>query len=127
MALFFDAPWFDGALAKLGFSRDVLAAALGLARAELDEVFKDQRELSADEVRKIAAFLGADAETVATRAGVSTPRPSLDWTSAPQRAASRGAGGGHPAAGEDRIAALEQRVLRLETLVQRLLASRPRG
>ncbi|MBV9991257.1 MAG: helix-turn-helix transcriptional regulator [Alphaproteobacteria bacterium] len=75
MALFFDSQWFDARLAALGLSRAELGRALGLSDGQLAEVFKDQRELSADDVRLIAALLGVEAKEVASRAGVSTPMP----------------------------------------------------
>lgn len=101
MALFFDADWFDERLAERGLSRGVLAAAASLSEAELAEVFKDQRELSAGQVAIFAELLGETAADVAARAGVSTPVP------------------GRPDAGQ-RIAALEQRVAALEAQVARL-------
>lgn len=100
MALFFDARWFDGKLAERGLSRDVLAAASGMSAAEVDLVFKDQRELSPREVAVFAELLGEPAAEVADRAGISTPVP--------------GAGA------EARLAALERRVAELEAEVARL-------
>lgn len=101
MALFFDADWFDDRLAERGLSRGVLAGAAGLSEAELAEVFKDQRELSAGQVTVFAELLGVTAADVASRAGVSTPVP-------------RGA--------DDtvRIVALERRVAALEAELARL-------
>ena len=97
MALFFDADWFDARLGERGLSRAVLAAAAGLSAAELAEVFKDQRELSAGQVAAFAELLGVTAAEVAERAGVSTPLPA-----------------------RDRIAELEARVSALEAEVARL-------
>lgn len=96
MALFFDAAWFDARLGERDLTRAVLAAVSGLSEAELALVFKDQRELSAAEVGKFAELLGVAAAEVASRAGVSTPRP------------------GQGSALEARIAALERRVAALE-------------
>jgi len=101
MALFFDADWFDARLAGRGLARDVLAAAAGLSGAELAEVFKDQRELSAGQVAKFAELLGVTAAEVASRAGVSTPLPGAADTA-------------------QRIAALERRVAALEAEIARL-------
>jgi transcriptional regulator with XRE-family HTH domain len=101
MALFFDAPWFDGKLAERGLSRSVLAAIAGLSEDQLLLVFKDQMELSAGQVAAFAELLGVPAAEVADRAGVSTPTP---------RASSQDA----------RIAALEQRLAMLEAEVARL-------
>ena len=103
MALFFDAPWFDGKLAERDLSRAVLAAVAGLSEAELALVFKDQRELSAGQVAAFAELLGVPPAEVATRAGISTPTPGQD-------------------AGA-RIAALERRVAALEAIVAKLTST----
>jgi hypothetical protein len=100
MALFFDAPWFDARLSERGLDRAALAAVAGLSAADLALVFKDQKELSAGQVAAFAELLGETPAEVADRAGVSTPRPGQD-------------------AGA-RIAALEQRVAKLEAAVARL-------
>jgi transcriptional regulator with XRE-family HTH domain len=104
MALFFDADWFDVRLAERGLSRAVLAAAAGLSEAELALVFKDQREVSAQEVARMAELLGETAAEVASRAGVSTPAPDQ-------------AGGL-----DQRIAMLERRLAALEAEVAALKA-----
>jgi len=101
MALFFDAEWFDARLAERGLSRDAMAAVAALTPADLTLVFKDQREVSAAEVAAFAELLGAPVAEVASRAGVSTPVPGAEDTSA-------------------RIAALERRVAALEAEVARL-------
>ncbi|MBA4794304.1 helix-turn-helix transcriptional regulator [Phenylobacterium sp.] len=100
MALFFDAQWFDARLAERGLNRRILAAAAGMSEADLALAYKDQRELSADEVGVFAEVLGVTPAEVARSAGVSTPTP--------------GAGP------EARIAALEQRVAVLEAELARL-------
>jgi hypothetical protein len=102
MALFFDAAWFDAKLAERGLSRRVMAAAAGMGEAELALVFKDQRELSADEVAAFAELLGESPAEIARQAGISTPVP-----------------GRSP---EERIAALERRVAMLEAELARLKA-----
>lgn len=78
MALFFDSAWFDARLQSLGLSRSDLGTALGLSDQELLEVWKDQRELKASDVRIIAALLGARPAEIAEHAGVSTPVPKDD-------------------------------------------------
>ncbi len=75
MALFFDAQWFDARLVAAGLSRATLAAALGLNDAQIAEIWKDQRELSAREVALLAALLGVSPEDVANHGGISTPVP----------------------------------------------------
>jgi hypothetical protein len=102
VALFFDAEWFDARLAERGLSRTVLAAAAGMPAADIDLVFKDQRELSAGEVTVFAELLGVAAREVADRAGISTPVP------------------GRARSAESRIAELERRVAALEAIVARL-------
>lgn len=102
MALFFDAQWFDAALAERGLTRRVLAAAAGMSEADLALAYKDQRELSADEVGIFAEILGVSPAEIARQAGISTPVP--------------GAGP------EGRIAALEKRVAALEAEIARLKA-----
>lgn len=100
MALFFDAAWFDAALAERGLTRTVLAAAAGMSETELALAYKDQRELSAREVGIFAELLGAPPAEIARHAGISTPVP--------------GSGA------EGRIAELERRVAALEAEVERL-------
>ena len=104
MALFFDAAWFDERLSERGLSRAVMAAVASLSEAELAEVFKDQRELSAGQVAAFAELLGVTAAEVADRAGIATPNPEAT----------------SPA--DARIAALERRVAALEAEVARLKA-----
>jgi hypothetical protein len=75
MALFFDSAWFDARLAAAGLQRGDVATALGLSNEQIGEVWKDQRELSANDVRLMSALLAVPASEIATRAGVSTPVP----------------------------------------------------
>lgn len=102
MALFFDAPWFDGKLEERGLSRAVLAAVAGLSEGELTLVFKDQREVSAGQVAVFAELLGVTPAEVANRAGISTPTPVV------------------ASSAEQRISALEKRVAALEADIARL-------
>ena len=75
MALFFDSAWFDARLAQAGLKKSDVATALGLTEAQLHELWKDQRELKANDVRVLAALLGATPTEIASRAGISTPVP----------------------------------------------------
>jgi transcriptional regulator with XRE-family HTH domain len=75
MALFFDADWFDARLQALGLSQGDVATALGLTAEQIRDLWKDQRELRAQDVRLLAALLGARPAEVAERAGISTPIP----------------------------------------------------
>ncbi|MBX3495492.1 MAG: helix-turn-helix transcriptional regulator [Parvibaculum sp.] len=76
MALFFDQQWFDDRLQATGLTRDDVAAALGLSRPEVDEIWKDQREVTPNQVAMLARLLGAPAAEIVNRAGVATPSPS---------------------------------------------------
>lgn len=104
MALFFDQEWFDQRLAATGSTRDDVARLLSLSRGQVDEIWKDQRELSADDVMMLARFLNVAPEVVANRAGVSTPVPKRD----------RQAG--------DEVQVLRERVERLEAQLMSLQA-----
>lgn len=75
MSLFFDSAWFDARLKATGLSRADLAAAMGLTQQQIDEMWKDQRELKASDVRILAVLLGVPPSEVAERAGISTPIP----------------------------------------------------
>jgi hypothetical protein len=75
MALFFDSEWFDARLAAAGLTRADAAAALGLDAEQIAELWKDQRELSAGDVRILSVLLAATPVEIAARAGVSTPVP----------------------------------------------------
>ena len=78
MALFFDQEWFDRQLESRDLSRNDVAKALRLSRDEVDEIWKDQREISSNEVVMLARLLGAPAAEVVTRAGISTPAPQSE-------------------------------------------------
>jgi hypothetical protein len=76
VALFFDQAWFDSRLSALGLTRSEIALALGLSTADVEEIWKDQRELSARDVGLLAQLLAASPHEIAVHAGVSTPVPS---------------------------------------------------
>lgn len=75
MALFFDQAWFDAELGSRHLTREMLGPMLGLSDEQVAEVWKDQRELKAGDVAILAALLNLPPETIALRAGVSTPVP----------------------------------------------------
>ncbi|NIJ41404.1 hypothetical protein FHS78_001691 [Parvibaculum indicum] len=129
MALFFDQEWFEARLAEAGLNRDTVAAALGLSAEQVDEVWKDQRELTVEEVTVLAALLGQPVEDVVNHAGIATPQPGAARPLAP------GAGGrrvAHQPPGEasgaeaghiiDRLDALDARMAGLERAVAELSA-----
>ena len=61
----------------MGLDRDAVADRLALTRADVDQMFKDQRELSAEDVLALADLLGHSVDEIADRAGVSTPVPQM--------------------------------------------------
>ena len=75
MALFFDQEWFDERLAATCLTRDNVAAALGLSRRDVDEIWKDQREVTPNQVAMLARLLDVPAADIVSRAGVATPAP----------------------------------------------------
>ncbi len=77
MALFFDQAWFDAELTQRHLRREDVGAMLGLGPAEIAEVWKDQRELKAADVAILAALFSLPPETIANRAGISTPVPRV--------------------------------------------------
>ena len=106
MALFFDQEWFDAKLKEAGRSRDEVASALRLSRVEVEEIWKDQRELAPQEVGVLAQVLAVSPAEVANKAGVSTPVPS---TSSPV-----------PAGDSDiitRLAEMDARLARIERAI----------
>ena len=75
MALFFDAEWFDAKLNERGLNKLALSAILGVSQADLDAMWKDQREISMREVTLLAEMLGVAVQEISERGGVSTPVP----------------------------------------------------
>ncbi len=75
MALFFDQEWFDARLLERGLNKLTLGAVLGLSVAEIDAMWKDQREISPREVTLLASMLGVTTQEIATRGGAATPIP----------------------------------------------------
>lgn len=112
MALFFDQEWFEARLAEAGLARDTVAAALGLSAEQVDEIWKDQRELTVDEVSILAALLGQPVEDVVNHAGIATPQPS-----APQPSGRHVA---HPAPGATPLSEMAHIIERLDALDARM-------
>jgi hypothetical protein len=103
MALFFDQEWFEARLAEAGLNRDTVAAALGLSGEQVEEIWKDQRELTV--------------EDVVNHAGIATPQPGAARPPAPGEASV-------PEAGRilERLDALDARMAGLEKAVSELSA-----
>jgi len=70
MALFFDQKWFNAQLEAAGLSKADLARALGLTPSEVDEMWKDQREIREREIGTMALLLGVSENEVRKRGGV---------------------------------------------------------
>lgn len=75
MSLFFDQEWFDARLAERGLNRLALAAILGISSAEIEAMWKDQREISAREVTLLAEMLGVTPAQISEHGGAATPIP----------------------------------------------------
>jgi transcriptional regulator with XRE-family HTH domain len=78
MALFFDTDWFDARLQEFGLKQADISAALGLTPEQVNDLWKDQRELRISDVRALSKLLHVSAAEIATRAGVSTPVPAFE-------------------------------------------------
>ncbi len=76
MALFFDQDWFDQQLQSIARTHEDVAALLHLSSMQVEEIWKDQRELLPHEVGALAKFLNTTPAQVADHAGVSTPVPA---------------------------------------------------
>lgn len=114
MALFFDSDWFDARLAAAGLTRATIAAALGLNEMQVAELWKDQRELTAENVRVLAMLLAVTPAEIADRAGVSTPVPK---EAPPEGAALRELA--------DRLARMEQALAEIKDMIRALGGAAP--
>lgn len=117
MALFFDQAWFDGKLAEKHLARDDVANVLRVSREAVDEIFKDQRELSTNQVTMLARLLGEPLTEVVSRAGIATPMPS-----APTASADHGAVLAKLETLEQRLVRIERAIADLQSLI---IATRP--
>ncbi|MGV8997382.1 MAG: hypothetical protein ACOH12_10595 [Parvibaculaceae bacterium] len=108
MALFFDQDWFDAKLKSLSLSRDDVASALRLTREAVDEMWKDQREMSPNDVVMLARLLKAPADEVVTRAGIATPVPHAPQSAMPA---------GDTSAVLKKLDELDQRMARIERAI----------
>lgn len=126
MALFFDQEWFDRKLEAQGLTRDDVASALRMLREEVDEIWKDQRELKPGEVSTLAQLVATPVAEVVTRAGIATPAPI--YASAPAPAETPRDDGPAVLA---RLEDMDRRLVRIERAIAELqsmiLATRPLG
>ena len=74
MSLFFDQDWFSAQLEKKQANKAMFAEALGVSAEVMAMIWKDQRALAADEVRKAARFLDVSEADIIKYAGIATPR-----------------------------------------------------
>lgn len=122
MALFFDQDWFDTRLRACGLTRDDVASDLRLTRDEIDEIWKDQREISVNEVTMLARLLKVPASDVATHAGVATPTPPSGVAAGPAADVS---------VLMNKLEEMDQRLGRMERAIAELqsmiIATRPLG
>ncbi len=107
MALFFDQEWFDARLRERGLNKAALASLLRISSTEVDDMWKDQREISPREVTLLAELLGVSNKEIARRGGAATPNP--DEASDVNRVLTR-------------LDALDARIARLERGVADILA-----
>jgi len=70
MALFFDQDWFDERLKAAGLGKSEVARALGISDQDLAEMWKDQREISEQEIKTLAMLLAAPEAEVKKRGGL---------------------------------------------------------
>ncbi|MEQ1617921.1 MAG: helix-turn-helix domain-containing protein [Terricaulis sp.] len=70
MSLFFDVAWFESRLAALAMDQAGLAVALGVAPADLQRLFANERAPSAAELAALAEVLRVDLIEVTLRSGV---------------------------------------------------------
>ncbi len=109
MALFFDQGWFEGKMAVAGLAKPDLARALGLTLQELQDMWKDQREISEREIKTLALLLGASEAEVRNKGGVQG--------SPEAHAAVAGAG----ASPSPETTSVEARLTRLEATLDKIL------
>jgi hypothetical protein len=123
MGLFFDQDWFDDRLKSTGQSKSALAQAAGMSLDEVEMVFRDQRELTSQEVSAFARVLSADASEVAQRSGAADPgfapqKPRGGMFEAAGTEARLGAPRQDLVLARDVVSGLHERLDRLERLVE---------
>jgi transcriptional regulator with XRE-family HTH domain len=131
VGLFFDQDWFDDRLRASGLTRSSLAEAAGMTMEEVDQVFRDQRELDEREVMAFARVLSADPTEVATRSGA--PDYSVYARSTPQRREGSVFDAPGPMTrteilvSREALAGLHERMDRLERLIEMIAAKLDRA
>lgn len=117
MALFFDQKWFNAQLGAAGLSHDELAKALGLTRDELNEMWKDQREILEREIGTMALLLGASEDEVRKRGGIQGSPDARAALRAKRSAADSAPDPGSQSDVASRLADIEARLAALEARV----------
>jgi len=110
VALFFDQAWFTEKLAGAGLTKPELARALGLSAIELEAMWKDQREISEREIKTMALLLGASEAEVRSNGGLQ---------GSPE---ARAAALGQPTGVSSGAASVEERLTRVEAMLEAVLA-----
>ncbi len=122
MTLFFDQDWFDAQLSACGLTRDDVATSLRLTRGEVDEIWKDQREISVNDVIMLARLLNVSASDVVSYAGIATPAPQSGV--APSAAPDVSALMAKLEEMDQRLGRMERAITELQSMI---IATRPLG
>jgi uncharacterized protein YceH (UPF0502 family) len=118
MALFFDQNWFNEQLDRAGLTKADLAQSLGLTAAELDAMWKDQREIHEREIGTMALLLGVPEAEVRKRGGIQGS-PEARAALRAQRTPAPAPRPAPPGDIEARLAALEDRLAALEARLKK--------
>lgn len=112
MALFFDQGWFEDKLEAAGLTKPDLARALSITTSELEEMWKDQREISEKEIKTLALVLGASEAEVRNKGGIQGSREARAMATGAQP----------PVPPPANTASVEARLDRIERLLEDILA-----
>ena len=67
---FVDAPWFREQFARISYSQNAVAAAMGLDRSSWSKRLSGERKITVDEMNRIASLLSVTVDEVARRCGL---------------------------------------------------------
>lgn len=118
MALFFDQKWFGERLAAAGLTKADLAQSLGLTAAELDAMWKDQREIHDREIGTMALLLGVPESEVRKYGGIQGSAEARAALRARREPAAPAPSTAARPDLESRVAELEARLAALEAKVK---------